>query len=266
MWQKLWLKQSWLKVDIMTKNEKWHDDDAFWTAFAPFMFDEERMAGTPLEVDQALVLLGLNAGAAVLDLGCGPGRHSLELARRGYGVTGVDRTAYFLEMARTAAKHEELDVEFVQADMLSFKRTNSFEGAISLFTSFGYFEEAAENLQVLKNIYHSLKPGGKLLLETIGKEVLARVFQERDWVEREGVFHLQERRVSKEWSWMENRSIFLEQGRRLEYSVSHWIYSARELSQLLSASGFSTVEVFDGLEGTPYDHKARRLAVLARKA
>ena len=265
MWQKLWLKQSWLKVDIMTKKEKWHDDDAFWTAFAPFWFDDERMAAAPLEVDQALSLLGLDAGTAILDLGCGPGRHSLELARRGYGVTGVDRTAYFLEKARTVAKQEELDVEFVQADMRSFKRKNSFEGAISLFTSFGYFEDAAENLQVLKNVCHSLKLGGTLLLETIGKEVLARIFEERDWVERDGTFLLQERQVSEEWSWMENRYILLEQGRRIEYSVSHWIYSARELSQLLSAGGFSTVEVFGGLDGTPYDHKARRLAVLARK-
>lgn len=64
----------------------WHDDDAFWTLMAPFMFDEARWAGTGAEIELITELTQMAPGTAVLDLGCGPGRHSLELARRGFRV------------------------------------------------------------------------------------------------------------------------------------------------------------------------------------
>ncbi|MBM4049039.1 MAG: class I SAM-dependent methyltransferase, partial [Planctomycetes bacterium] len=67
----------------------WHEEDAFWQTFAPTMFGEPRWAAAGGEVDSMLALAKLAPGAAVLDLACGPGRHSLELARRGFKVTAV---------------------------------------------------------------------------------------------------------------------------------------------------------------------------------
>jgi SAM-dependent methyltransferase len=252
-------------MDLMNDHSNWHDEDEFWEAFAPFMFDEERMKATPAEVDQLLDLLKLEKEARILDLGCGTGRHSLELARRGYQVTGVDRTASFLSFARDIAKREELDVEFDIADMRSFRSGEAYDCVLSLFTSFGYFEDQADNLAVLANVYQSLNQGGLFLLDMMGKEVLARIFVERNWDEQEGVFHLQERRVTKDWSWMENRWILIKEGRFIERKVSHWLYSAKEISQYLTECGFSNVEVYGGLGGRPYDQLAKRLVVVARK-
>lgn len=98
----------------------------------------------------------------MLDLCCGPGRHVLEFARRGFRVTGVDRTQRYLEAARATALSEGLAVELVQADMRDFSRPPTFDLALNLFSSFGYFAEAADDLQVLKNLNASLAPGARV--------------------------------------------------------------------------------------------------------
>lgn len=243
----------------------WHDNDDFWETMMPFMFDEARWDAAPVEIDQVISLLDVSPESAILDLCCGPGRHSLELARRGFRVTGVDRTAAYLEKARKQAESEGLAVEFVQNDMRRFCRPNTFDGVIMMFTSFGYFEEPAENRQVLSNAYRSLKDQGTLAIDVMGKEVLARIFSERDWHEQDGVIFLQERRVCENWSWMENRWIRLDSQERCEFKVSHWIYSAVELSTMLKECGFSSVDVYGDIEGASYDHKARRLVTVAHK-
>ena len=150
--------------------ETWHDDDRFWETMAPVMFGEQRSVSAVAEVDQVLALLGTQPGIAVLDLCCGPGRHSLELARRGFHVTGVDRTAAYLDRARQLASQEGLNVEFVQDDMRRFCPPDAFrQPSYSLFTSFGFFEDPAENQSVLCNLYRSLKGGGALIVDVMGK-------------------------------------------------------------------------------------------------
>ncbi len=243
----------------------WHERDDFWDTFAPLMFDEQRWAAAPAEVDQVLALLAVDPAAAILDLACGPGRHSLELARRGFNVTGVDRTAAYIEAARKRADEQGLSVEFVLADMREFCRPDAFDAVISMYTSFSYFEDPAENRRVLQNVHRSLKGGGALLIDMMGKEVLARKFQPRDWVEQDGVLFLQERTVRRNWSWMENRWIMLRGQERREFTISHWLYSASELTDLLKECGFAAVDVFGDLGGAPYDHAASRLIAVAHK-
>jgi SAM-dependent methyltransferase len=243
----------------------WHEDADFWSTMAPLMFGKGRWEATPGEVDQVAHRLGVEPGDTILDLCCGPGRHALELARRGYAVTGVDITAAYLEQARSQAEEEGLAVEWVRADMRTFCRPDAFDGAIMMFTSFGYFEEPDENRRVLDNVYSSLRKGGALLLELMGKEVLARIFEERVWSEEDGVLFLQEHQISRNWSWMENRWIVVRDQERHEFQVSHWVYSAAELTDLLMGCGFGAVDVYGDLEGALYDHRAKRLVVVARK-
>jgi SAM-dependent methyltransferase len=230
------------------------------------MFSERRWADTAGEVDSILKLLAPGLGAAVLDLCCGPGRHALEMSRRGFAVVGVDRTAGYLAEARKRAKAEGLKVEFVKQDMRRFCRPRAFDAAVNMYTSFGYFKNAGDDRRVLRNLHRSLKPGGKLLMELMGKEVLARVFRERNWHEERGVLFLQEAKISQGWSWIENRWIMIKGSRRTEFVVSHRLYSARELSDLLRASGFEKVRVYGDLSGAAYDQNAKRLVIVARKA
>ena len=82
-----------------TKTKTWYEDESFWRTFAPTMFNQERLDATAAEIDQIIQFANLESGAKILDLCCGMGRHSLELARRGYSVVGVDLTEEYL--ART---------------------------------------------------------------------------------------------------------------------------------------------------------------------
>ncbi len=243
----------------------WHERDDFWET-AP-LFGPQNLEAAPQEVDALLPLLGIEPGTQVLDLCCGVGRHSLELSRRGYQVTGVDRTAAFLRTARQRAAAEALSVEWVQADMREFVRPGAFDAAINLFTSFGYFEDPDEDRRVADNLFRSLRPGGVLAIEMMGKEVLARIFVPRDWQElADGTLFLQERAVTRDWSWMENRWILIKDGQRLEYAVGHRIYDGAGLRALLLDAGFESVTLHGGLDGAPYDTSAQRLVALARRA
>jgi len=251
---------------MKTKERKvWYEDDLFWQTFESGMFTAERLEAAPQEVDQLIELLGLQPGDKILDLCCGIGRHSLELARRAYEVTGLDRTAYYLEQARKKAESENLKVDFVLGDARRFCAIEEFDAVINMFTSFGYFEDACDDKRVLLNAYASLKRGGKLLIEMVGKEILARIFQKRDWHERDGRIFLRETEATRDWSWIKNRWILLEDGRQQEFSFGHRVYSAVELTGLLKRCGFSQTKVFGDLKGSTYDHQAQRLVTIAVK-
>ncbi len=250
----------------MTNDRPWHEQDEFWHDTQSLMFSEERLSKTPEEIDRMVSLLELHPGMLVLDMCCGAGRHSLELARRGYKVTGVDRTGSYLDTARQAADAEGLEIEFLLGDIREFSRPESFDVTINMFTSFGYFEDPAEDKKAARNLCESLKPGGQLLIQMMGKEIIARIFQERDWHETEdGTLVLEERKVTREWGWMENRWIMIRGNERSERHFCHRPYSATELTTLLLECGFKTAQAFGGIDGSPYDHQAKRLVVVARK-
>jgi len=248
-----------------TAEKSWHEQDDFWETFAPVIFNSKVMSAAPQEVEQVVRLLNLQPGSSICDLCCGVGRHSLELARRGFDVTGVDRTSPYLDEAKKKAKAERLNIEFVQADMRDFCRPDSFDAVISLYTSFGYFQDPAENRAVLENVYQSLKRDGKLVIELMGKEVLARIFQERDWREQDGIFLLEERKVGKNWGFIESRWILFKDGKQYERRFYPRLYSAAELCDLLDRCEFQQAEAYGGLDGSAYDEKAMRLVVVGHK-
>jgi SAM-dependent methyltransferase len=245
---------------------EWYEDDTFWETFRDYMFNPARLEQTRAEVDQLVALLKLGSGARVLDLCCGIGRHSLEFARRGFRVTGVDRTARYLEQARDSAARENLSIEFVRCDMRAFVRREAFDGALSMFTSFGYFQDASDDLRVARNLYESLQSGAKLTLDLNGKEVVAAKFRERDWNRRaDGTIVIEERRVLDGWSKLESHWIQLRGTERRESTLVVRPYSGVELGTLLREAGFSEVATYGSLAATPYDHRAERLVAVATK-
>ncbi len=243
----------------------WYEDDEFWSATEFFMFSAERLAAAKTEVDGALQLLSLKPGAKVLDLCCGPARHALELARRGYKVTGVDRTHSYLERAKKMAQDERLEVEFIEEDMRRFVRPSAFDAVINLFTSFGLFEDDADNQKVLDNIYRSLRPGGAALIDTISREIVMRDFKERDWVESGDGLLVEQRFVDEDWRWLKPRWIIVKDGEKKEFRWKLRLYSISEFCALLEGAGFKETRIHGSLDGRPYDRNAKRLVAVARK-
>jgi SAM-dependent methyltransferase len=245
---------------------EWFEDDSFWETFGPVMFTEERVKAACAEVDSILALMDLPPGGNLVDLPCGVGRHSLELARRGFHVTAVDRTARYLDDAKNQAAKEGLSIEFVQSDMRVFGRPNTFDGAINLFTSLGYFEDESDDVMVTRNFALSLKPGAHLVVDTIGKEVLARRFRGKEWrSQSDGSLWLEEVKVIGAWQRTETRWILIRGTDRIEGNFTVRLYSGTELEALLKRAGFSEVALYGNLAGKPYDQDADRLIAVGTK-
>jgi SAM-dependent methyltransferase len=247
------------------KKQIWYEQEELWKTLEPAIFNKERLESAGQEAEQIVSLLKLQPGASICDLCCGPGRHSLELSGLGYCVTGVDRTGLYIERAREKADERGLDVRFVQEDMRRFCEPNAFNAVINVFTSFGYFEDETDDKRVIENVYKSLKEDGKFVIDIIGKEVLARIFQERRWVEEDGIIVLEEAKIKEDWSSIENRWIIIKDGRQDEFIFTLRLYSAAELSELLKSCGFGNVEIYGSFSGSPYDQTAKRLVLLMQK-
>jgi SAM-dependent methyltransferase len=207
----------------------------------------------------------------IADLCCGFGRLTLEFARRGFAATGVDITESYLRTAREDAAYENLDIEFIRQDVRDFTRPGFFDIAVNLYVSFGYFADPADDRRFVKNAYDSLKPGGALIIDTLGKELAVRDFVEAEWFERAGYFILTEYEAVDSWSGLQNRWILIEKGagdggpRRIERTFTQRLYAASELRSLLRDTGFSHVELYGGWDESPYDNMAERLIAVGRK-
>ena len=244
---------------------EWFDDDELWTALTPLLFSKQRGGDVAEALPKALKLLQ-PAGKDVLDLCCGPGRWAIPLAQAGFRVTGVDLTKPFLKCARADARKAQARIEWVRQDMRDFVRPGAFDVALSMFTSFGYFEDKAEDLVVLRNLFTSLRPGGSLVMEMAGKEILARIFQATTSTQLpDGSLFVERHEVFDGWSRMRNEWTFIQDGKVRSWRFHLTIYSGQELRERLEQAGFSDVELFGSFDGTPYDQNAQRLIAVGRR-
>jgi len=245
---------------------EWHENESFWVDTAPVMFTRERWEQAVGEVEQICKLIDIPKDAAVLDIGCGPGRHASEFAKRGCRVTGIDAIRPYLDEAKAKAAERMLPIEFVQADMRTFRRDGAFDVAVNMLTAFGYFDDPKDDRGVIENTFANLKTGGTFVMDFMGKEILARIFRERDWSEYEnGLVLLEERKVGGAWDRVDLRWILLQGATRREHRFSLRLYAASELQALLTGAGFVDVCAYGSLEGTPYNQEAQRLIVVGRK-
>lgn len=233
------------------------------------IFDPLRWAEAPVIAKSILRILGVlekpNHDTAILDAGCGPGRIAVELAVHGAKVTGVDLMRSFLTAADDSARSEGVQLELIHGDLRKFVRPAAFDAAISIYTSFGYCDSMEEDIQILKNIARSLKPGGWFILEMMGREIAVRDFIEGEWFERGGLTVLTSNSVEGAWEGLRSRWILLdENGRKADHTYVQRLYSGVELQRLFLATGFSSAEVYGDLNFAPYNEKAQTMVVIGR--
>jgi len=247
------------------RRKEWFDDDSFWRELYPFMFPEKRIVDADEQIVKALALTK-PAGKSVLDLCCGPGRCSIALAKRGFSVTGVDRTAHLLNKARAKARAAHVKIEWVQEDMRDFVRPDSFSLVLIMFTSFGYFDDRQEDMVVLENMLMSLRPGGACLIEVLGKERLAKILQPTtSTLLADGTMLVERHEIFDDWTRIRNEWIVIRNGRAKSFKFHHTIYSGLELRERMERAGFTAVTLHGNLEGDGYGPHAERLIAIGRK-
>jgi SAM-dependent methyltransferase len=148
-------------------------------------WQDVQLAGYPEEQTQAEVAfmisaLHLDAGARILDVPCGQGRHSIAFAKAGFKATGIDFNANAIEQARKAAADQGIAAEFAVADMREFSWTHPFDAAFCFYGSFGYFDDARTFVS-RRVCVEALRPGGRFLIDVQIAESLFPKFRERDW-------------------------------------------------------------------------------------
>ena len=253
------------EMKTRTRKREWFDDDSFWRELYPFLFPKERIADADEQIAKALALTK-PTGKSVLDLCCGPGRCSMALAKRGFSVTGVDRTKYLLDKARARATAEGVKIEWVQKDMRDFVRADSFALVLSMFTSFGYFDDQREDLMVLENMLASLQPGGACLIELLGKEYLAKIYQPTiSTLLPDGTMVVQRHEIFDDWTRVRNEWLILRNSSVKSFKFHHTVYSGLELRDRMERAGFVKVALYGNLDGDEYGPKAERLIAIGRK-
>ncbi len=243
---------------------EWFENENFWEDMYPFLFPE-RVFDSALAQVEDLITMANFKGGKVLDLCCGPGRHTYELAKKGYQVTAVDRTPYLLNKAREYCVSRQKNIEFVEEEMLHFCREDHYDLVINIFTSFGYYENEKDNYKVLENIYNSLVRGGKLVIDLAGKEIIAKSYHTTGFSELDNMTMVEKRFIHDGWHKITNEWILMREGRYTKHQFSIFVYSGHELKSLLQQAGFKHVVLYGDWDKRSYDQNARRLIAIAEK-
>jgi ubiquinone/menaquinone biosynthesis C-methylase UbiE len=226
-----------------------------------------QMPRTGAQVEFAIQALRLEPGAHVLDIACGVGRHSIELARRGYHVTGLDLSPALLKIAAQRAERAGVQVNWVRADMREIPFTNQFDAAFNIFSSWGYLESESEDEKVLSAVARALKPGGAFLLETQHRDRLIQGFQSNIWHEGIGVLVLEERSFDLLSSRLiANWTALYDDGRRRQWRMTTRQYTAAELRRMLETVGFVVTQSFGNYDGSPLTLESARLILVAEQS
>ncbi len=232
--------------------------DWYRTAFA----DTADMAWTDRtesEINRALNMLRPPEGARVLDLACGSGRHSLELRRRGFEVVGVDISPELLEIADGEANMQNLEAEFIEADLRELDFDAEFDVVLNLNDgAIGYFETDEENLRSFEVISRALRPGGQHLMQLPNVLYAQTHLPQKSWIAGDSMVELVEHRWNKSDRYMEGAMVPIRFGEVLEglkpIQFRQRLYTVDELRKILAGVGIGLETVFHG-NGRPREPK-----------
>lgn len=209
---------------------------------------------------------GVAKGGTFLDALCGFGRHALELARKGYRVTGIDISPEAIEEMANFAKAEKLAVRGILGDVLKMPPFDPCDAAYCLGNSFGYFDHAGMAAFVA-GIAAALRPGGRFIVDTaMAAESILPDYPEKDWTPAGDVTVLVENAYLARQSTIETRYVFIKDGRAETRTSRHLVMTAAGIVRLLETAGLRTVEMFGSTEGDPFRLSSPQLYLVAEKA
>jgi SAM-dependent methyltransferase len=247
--------------------------------FLPWM--ESMKERTPAEISslhRIFEKFGIRERARVLDLASGIGRMSINLAKTGFEVVGVDISPFYLEYAERWAKKEKVTdrVRFYRIDMRDAARQlrkvgeEAFDVVINVGMSMGYYREK-DDVITFRSLRGVTSPGAILLIDTVNRDYLVKNFQEKATSELNGIEWHESRKLNLENSYMENNWRFYRKTREslqllLEVPLSHRVYSLHELKQIIICAGWNYLESYGSMERmTAVTNDSFHMALVGRK-
>jgi SAM-dependent methyltransferase len=206
---------------------------------------------TGAEVDRALGMLGAQGGERVLDMACGTGRHSLELARRGHEVVGVDISPDLLAIAEADAEAESLSASFLAADLRQLDFAEEFDLILNLNDgAIGYFETEEENHRTFEVIAAALRPGGGNLLQLPNVLYAETHLPQKTWIAGEGMVELIDHHWEPRTRYLEGSTMPILVGEVFEgvapIPFRQRLYSVEEITEVYSSVGMEFSGAFRG--------------------
>jgi SAM-dependent methyltransferase len=202
----------------------------------------------------------------LLDVPCGNGRHTLELARRGCRMTGVDISQEFIQEAKASATAAGVEAEFVRGDMKQLNWKSVFDGAFCFGNSFGYLTYADMTIFVA-GVARALKPGGRFVIDTgAAAESILPTLKEREWYQIEDILFAIENRYLADVSCLETKGTFVQNAKIETRAWWHWVYTVGEIRRMLEESGLAVTNLYNSLDQQPFKLGDQRLIVVAEKA
>lgn len=210
-------------------------------------------------------MLGATGAERVLDLACGTGRHSLELARRGFSVVGVDVSPDLIEVAESEAREDSIDASFVAADLRELEFENEFDLVFNLNDgAIGYFETEEENRRTFEVIATALRPGGFNLIQVPNVLYAETHLPQITWISGSEMVELIDHRWDARTRYLEGSTVPILVGEVFEgvtpIPFRQRLYSVEELTEIYASVGMELAGVFRGT-GKPRPPKDNQFEV-----
>jgi cyclopropane fatty-acyl-phospholipid synthase-like methyltransferase len=212
--------------------------------------------------------LNLQPGARVLDVPCGLGRHSIELSRRGYQMTGVDLSDESIAEARRSSTAAGLSIDWIRADMNALDKTcgpEQFDGAFCFGNSFGYADYNTTT-DFLRALNQCLKSGARFVLDTgLAAESLMPNLPTRRWYKVDDMYMLSEATYDAEFSRLRTQYTFIRDGTIQTRAATYFLHTVAELKRLFAACGLEVQRLYGTIRKDAYQVGNQRLLVVSRK-
>ena len=200
----------------------------------------------------------------VLDMACGSGRHAISFAQAGFDVTAIDLSENLLNVAKSNAEKEKVNVDFILSDIRKFNPEKKFDLVLNLFTSLGYFEKDEENRGVIQKAFELMNSGGWFVLDYFNKNYILNNLIPIT------VENIAGKRITQTREIKNNRvekNIIIRNGEKeSHYQESVRLYSKEEVIKILERTGFEIVKIFGDFDGSKFDaNNSPRLIVFSKK-
>ena len=220
---------------------------------------------TVKEVDFLIGELKVKQGQQLLDIPCGSGRHSIELAKRGYKLTGVDISETFIKILTEKIKTNNLSIETIQADILTVKLNKTYSGAICMGNSFGYFN-FDKMKSFVEKVSSSLEAGSRFIINSgmIAESILLNFSKNRSFtfgnltMDITNIYNVED-------SYMVCHLLYTKEGKMEKHAFKHYVFTLGEVKRLLKLFGFRTVAIYNSTDKGKYNLGDEEIYIVAEK-